>query len=803
MVSCFANDVDECASDDANDCHPNALCNNTDGSYTCHCFSGYQGDGRNCSDIDECSSAETNECNANALCANTNGSYVCNCKKGYNGDGKNCSDTDECARSGTNECDPNALCNNTEGSYMCRCRSGYQGDGKNCTSNNTGCFPSCGTNAFCQEHGGPPVCVCNVSFQGDGYNCTDIDECKNDELNECHSNALCTNTEGSHICRCRSGYKGDGRSCTALQLEIQAFQPAVVPIRAITTLTLKTNGELNVTSNSSLQCRFKDISVPARMEDGFIFCDTPPMRNIDRVSVHLDVDGKLFKTKKPLYFHEPFKLTSLTPSVVSPAQNVHLTVSGISCEDWMQYYVRFQTANGTKKTQQGICKDSIVSCFVPEFPPNTRLRVGLTLSNRLVQWADTKIRIQYPVDAIRSSVSDVKADTSKKGAFTFLAVLRDRFKNFIRAIEKDNKKHTKISVQYSPQDKPQSMKFLECSTTVKSNVAGDAYMLSCTGAEKEHIFFYPSINNVPLGGQDRYEVTTTLCPGKSSCEVKPKSFPLVLVLGCGGVALLVLLAVVLLFVRRRYGRYQVKKKQRATTNELEIEVQLLEHHLIEDPSENAVLDATEEEGLLASLTQENAVESTELTEDTLELHSCVSCLIEGSAQGHQTDAPEEQGTLSQKISGRENENGDEVNHEEIEMTAVKEEEGGIAMLLSRLQSSADKFTTLVAGAQAENCSEKENKNNPKKLMLILIKEMNRAIQEIEQLRQQQDEEPVTQRTKGILKAFRLAIDHKESNSGGNWKPLPSIEELQKNLTDLGKVMTKNVLTPPNHNDTAV
>lgn len=93
-------------------------------------------------------------------------------------------------------------------------------------------------------------------------------------------------------------------------------------------------------------------------------------------------------------FPEPFKVSNITPSVVSPAQNVFLTVSGISCKEWMQYYVRFQTANGTKKTQQGICKDSIVSCYVPEFPPSTRLRVGLTLSNRLVQWADKKILIQ-------------------------------------------------------------------------------------------------------------------------------------------------------------------------------------------------------------------------------------------------------------------------------------------------------------------------------------------------------------------------------------------------------------------------
>ena len=127
-----------------------------------------------------------------------------------------------------------------------------------------------------------------------------------------------------------------------------------------------------------------------------------------------------------------------------------------------------------------------------------------------------------PVDAIKSSVSDVKTDTMKRGAFTFLVVLRDRFKNYIRAIGKDsNKKHTKISVQYSSQDNPLSLRFLECSTTLESNVAGDAYKLSCTGAEKERIFFYPSINNVPLGGQDRYQVTTTLCPGKSSCDGNP------------------------------------------------------------------------------------------------------------------------------------------------------------------------------------------------------------------------------------------------------------------------------------------
>ena len=105
-------------------------------------------------------------------------------------------------------------------------------------------------------------------------------------------------------------------------------------------------------------------------------------------------DSKELTVLSHVTFPEPFKVSNVTPSVVSPAQNVHLTVSGISCKDWIQYFVKFQTANGAKKTQQGICKDSVVSCYVPEFPPNTRLRVGLTLSNRLVEWADKKIIIQ-------------------------------------------------------------------------------------------------------------------------------------------------------------------------------------------------------------------------------------------------------------------------------------------------------------------------------------------------------------------------------------------------------------------------
>ena len=74
---------------------------------------------------------------------------------------------------------------------------------------------------------------------------------------------------------------------------------------------------------------------------------------------------------------------------------------------------------------------------------------------------------------------------------------------------------------------------------------------------------------------------------------EPKAFPLVLVLGCGGAALLVLLFAVVLFVRHYRGKYRVEQKrreaQRKEETELEMEVQQPGNDLTEDPTVNILL----------------------------------------------------------------------------------------------------------------------------------------------------------------------------------------------------------------------
>ena len=130
-------------------------------------------------DIDECSPADLQEahavyrhnCHMQANCSNTKGSFICSCNEGYSGDGVTCegkitqfpfqlrrniylayytsltrcsigflTDINECVPRSLDpeqkhlqhNCHADANCTNTKGSFYCTCHTGYSGDGVTC-----------------------------------------------------------------------------------------------------------------------------------------------------------------------------------------------------------------------------------------------------------------------------------------------------------------------------------------------------------------------------------------------------------------------------------------------------------------------------------------------------------------------------------------------------------------------------------------------------------------------------------------------------------------------------------------------
>ncbi|XP_056442550.1 adhesion G protein-coupled receptor E5-like [Gadus chalcogrammus] len=141
----WCSDTNECSW--AKICGSNAYCTNTIGSYTCTCRSGYtkqSATGHNCIDkplnhvkLSSSPSPDTNECSrdnicgSNAYCNNTIGSYTCTCHSGYtkqNATSRTCIDIDECedgAKANEGVCGINGTCRNTNGSFWCECPTGF------------------------------------------------------------------------------------------------------------------------------------------------------------------------------------------------------------------------------------------------------------------------------------------------------------------------------------------------------------------------------------------------------------------------------------------------------------------------------------------------------------------------------------------------------------------------------------------------------------------------------------------------------------------------------------------------------
>uniref|UniRef100_A0A671SDK1 Signal peptide, CUB and EGF-like domain-containing protein 2 n=1 Tax=Sinocyclocheilus anshuiensis TaxID=1608454 RepID=A0A671SDK1_9TELE len=199
-------DADEC-SESTDDCHIDALCQNTPKSFKCICKTGYKGDGKHCEDMDECENDYNGGCVHD--CINIPGNYRCTCYDGFMlaDDGHNCLDVDECL---DNNGGCQQICVNTMGSYECQCKDGFflsdnqhtciHRSDETCAVNNGGCDRTCKDTATGVR------CSCPVGFtlQPDGKTCKDIDECLENNGGCDH---FCRNTVGSFECSCQKGHK--------------------------------------------------------------------------------------------------------------------------------------------------------------------------------------------------------------------------------------------------------------------------------------------------------------------------------------------------------------------------------------------------------------------------------------------------------------------------------------------------------------------------------------------------------------------------------------------------------------------
>ncbi|KAF0029532.1 hypothetical protein F2P81_018637 [Scophthalmus maximus] len=171
-------DADECA-ESSDDCHIDALCQNTPKSYNCICKPGYKGDGKQCEDMDECE----NDYNGGCVheCINIPGNYRCTCYDGFMlaHDGHNCMDVDECL---DNNGGCQQVCVNTMGSYECQCTDGFfLSDNQHtcihrsdvtCNYGNGGCQHTC------DDTDTGPVCGCHQKYalHSDSKTCIEKDE---------------------------------------------------------------------------------------------------------------------------------------------------------------------------------------------------------------------------------------------------------------------------------------------------------------------------------------------------------------------------------------------------------------------------------------------------------------------------------------------------------------------------------------------------------------------------------------------------------------------------------------------------
>ncbi|XP_076088892.1 uncharacterized protein LOC143059297 [Mytilus galloprovincialis] len=211
--------INEC---DASVC--TQTCQDTVGSYTCSCYTGFKlnADKTSCSACvspfygDNCAS----QCNCGPGALRCDPSRGCVCNSAWTGtycdvDANECVDTPDICQSN------DKTCVNEDGGYECNCRSGYEkvsaddnvpcADINECSSATTNKCPA--TISTCQNTDGGYTCRCNTGYQTkNSYECKDVNECTT-ESDDCEQD--CVNNVGSYNCRCLFGYElnNDRKTC--------------------------------------------------------------------------------------------------------------------------------------------------------------------------------------------------------------------------------------------------------------------------------------------------------------------------------------------------------------------------------------------------------------------------------------------------------------------------------------------------------------------------------------------------------------------------------------------------------------
>ncbi|CAB0029718.1 unnamed protein product, partial [Trichogramma brassicae] len=233
-VECLSNDDcpnDKYCNSDTNKCASKLMmikcpCNQINCGYgnciaanhigICKCYEGFHLVDETCVDINECLQKP---CHLTALCQNTDGSFTCNCPRGLVGDPfkQGCKQPGDCFTD--SDCPLTAACiDNT-----CRDPCSIIG--------------TCGRNAECQMRDHVPVCRCSGQTSGDPrvecvqYECNYHSECEASSAcydhkcvdpcsvpNACGVGADCQALNHSFVCTCQPGGTGDPNlGCTPVQ----------------------------------------------------------------------------------------------------------------------------------------------------------------------------------------------------------------------------------------------------------------------------------------------------------------------------------------------------------------------------------------------------------------------------------------------------------------------------------------------------------------------------------------------------------------------------------------------------------